>query len=68
MRAKMDNLLRKGARYVSQYMLRNGYVTAWEYEDSNGNYVVMYSLIAAGVVIKSVEITFSPNWRVIKVA
>ena len=63
----MDKLLRKGDKYVANYMRKNGFIVSCDYEDGD-NYVVEFAKVTAGVTIKSVIITFNSNWRVINVA
>ena len=62
----MENLLRKGVKYVENYMKRNGFITVYDYED-NDNTVVEFARICGGVTVESVVITFNSNWRVISV-
>lgn len=62
----MENLLRKGVKYVANYMKRNGFITVCDYED-NDNTVVEFARVCAGVTVESVVITFNSNWRVISV-
>lgn len=62
----MNTLLRKGTKYVDNYMRRNGFTVSCDYEEGD-NYVVEFAKCAAGVTIKSVIIIFNSNWRVIAV-
>ena len=62
----MENLLRKGVKYVANYMKRNGFITVCDYED-NDNTVVEFAKVCGGVTVESVVITFNSNWRVISV-
>lgn len=62
----MENLLRKGVKYVANYMKRNGFITVCDYED-NDNTAVEFARVCVGVTVESVVITFNSNWRVISV-
>ena len=62
----MNYLLNKGAKTVQKFMKRNNYITVCDYE-KDGNTVVEFAKVCAGVSVKNVIITFSEKWRVIDV-
>lgn len=61
-------LMHKGARIVQNRMRQYEYTefTVCE-DDNNGNHIVEYYKVCAGVTIKSVRFTFSQKWRVIAI-
>lgn len=62
----MNNLLNKGAKTVQNFMKRNNYITVCDYE-KDGNTIVEFAKVCAGVSVKNVIITFSKKWRVIDI-
>jgi hypothetical protein len=62
----MYNLLNKGTKKVQDFMKRNNYITVCDYE-KDGNTVVEFAKVCAGVSVKNVIIIFNEKWRVIEI-
>lgn len=63
----MEKLIKKGQKTVASYMKRAGFLLGAVYENADGNTIAEYSLMAAGVTFKHVDVVFNSNWRCIAV-
>lgn len=63
---KAKELLNKGHKKVAQWIRRNNYIEVYNYEE-NGNTIIEFAKIGAGITINSVIIVFNKNWKVIEV-